>query len=80
MRLVPNMTGKKVVKLVKAFVKKRHPDVQVEAGAAAPAYKGVTTGPYVEAAKRAMKFAFGKDPVFVREGERSAPFSSWNRS
>jgi len=68
MRLVPNMTGKKVVKLVKAFVKKRHPDVQVEAGAAAPAYKGVTTGPYVEAAKRAMKFAFGKDPVFVREG------------
>ena len=31
-------------------------------------YKGVTTGPYVEAAKRAMKFAFGRDPVFVREG------------
>lgn len=68
MRLVPNMKGEKVVKLVKAFVKKRNPDVQVEAGPAAPAYKGVTTGPYVEAARRAMKFAFGRDPVFVREG------------
>jgi acetylornithine deacetylase/succinyl-diaminopimelate desuccinylase-like protein len=68
MRLVPNMKGPKIVKLVRDFVKKRHPDVQVEAGASAPAYKGVTTGPYVEAAQRAMKFAFGRDPVFVREG------------
>jgi acetylornithine deacetylase/succinyl-diaminopimelate desuccinylase-like protein len=68
MRLVPNMKGEKVVRLVKAFVKKRNPDVQVEAGPAAPAYKGVTTGPYVDAARRAMKFAFGRDPVFVREG------------
>ena len=68
MRLVPNMKGEKIVKLVKAFVKRRNPDVQVEAGPAAPAYKGVTTGPYVDAARRAMKFAFGRDPVFVREG------------
>jgi len=68
MRLVPNMKGEKVVKLVKAFVKKRNPDIRVEAGATAPAYKGITSGPYVEAAQRAMKFAFGRDPVFVREG------------
>jgi acetylornithine deacetylase/succinyl-diaminopimelate desuccinylase-like protein len=68
MRLVPNMKAEKVVKLVKAFVKKRNPDVQVEAGPAAPAYRGVTTGPHVEAARQAMKFAFGRDPVFVREG------------
>lgn len=68
MRLVPNMKGEKIVKLVRAFLKKRHPDVRVEAGASAPAYKGVTTGPFVESAQAAMKFAFGKDPVFVREG------------
>ena len=68
MRLVPNMKGEKVVKLVKAFVKKRNPDVVVEAGKAAPPYKGVTTGPYFESAKRALKFSFGKDPVIVREG------------
>jgi acetylornithine deacetylase/succinyl-diaminopimelate desuccinylase-like protein len=67
-RLVPKMKGEKVVKLIKAFVKKRHPDVRVEAGSSAPAYKGITTGPYVEAAKRSIQFAFGKTPVFVREG------------
>jgi acetylornithine deacetylase/succinyl-diaminopimelate desuccinylase-like protein len=67
-RLVPKMKGEKVVKLIKAFVRKRNPDVRVEAGPAAPAYKGVTSGPYVEAAKRSIQFAFGKTPVFVREG------------
>jgi acetylornithine deacetylase/succinyl-diaminopimelate desuccinylase-like protein len=68
MRLVPNMKGKKVVRLVKAFVKKRNPDVRVDAGPAAPPYKGVTSGAYFESARRAMKFAFGRDPVTVREG------------
>jgi acetylornithine deacetylase/succinyl-diaminopimelate desuccinylase-like protein len=68
MRLVPNMKGEKVVKLMKAFVKKRNPDVVVEAGKAAPPYKGVTKGPYFDSAKQALKFAFGKDPVIVREG------------
>jgi acetylornithine deacetylase/succinyl-diaminopimelate desuccinylase-like protein len=67
-RLVPNMKGEKVLRLVKAFVRKRNPDVRVEGGSSAPPYKGTTTGPYVEAAKRAVKFAFGKEPVFVREG------------
>jgi acetylornithine deacetylase/succinyl-diaminopimelate desuccinylase-like protein len=68
MRLVPNMKGEKVVKLVRDFVKKRHPDVRIEAAKAAPPYKGVTEGPHFESVKRAMKFAFGKDPVIVREG------------
>jgi acetylornithine deacetylase/succinyl-diaminopimelate desuccinylase-like protein len=67
-RLVPDMRGEKVVKLVKAFVKRRNPDVRVEGGSAAAPYKGVTSGPWVEAAVRSFKFAFGKAPVFVREG------------
>jgi len=67
-RLVPNMKGEKVVRLVKAFVKKRNPDVRVEGGSSAAPYKGITSGPYVEAAKRSMGFAFRKEPVFVREG------------
>jgi acetylornithine deacetylase/succinyl-diaminopimelate desuccinylase-like protein len=67
-RLVPNMKGDRVVKLVKAFVKKKNPDVRVEGGSSAAPYKGITSGPWVEAARRSMKFAFGKDPVFVREG------------
>jgi acetylornithine deacetylase/succinyl-diaminopimelate desuccinylase-like protein len=67
-RLVPDMKGEKVVKLVKAFVRKRNPDVRVEGGSSAAPYKGITSGPWVEAAKRSMRFAFGKEPVFVREG------------
>lgn len=68
MRLVPDMKGPKVVKLMRAFVKKRNPDVRIEAGPVAPPYKAVTSGPYVEAGRRAMKFAFGRNPVIVREG------------
>jgi acetylornithine deacetylase/succinyl-diaminopimelate desuccinylase-like protein len=67
-RLVPDMKGEKVVKLVRAFVKKRNPDVRVEGGSSAAPYKGITSGPWVEAARRSVRFAFGKEPVFVREG------------
>jgi len=67
-RLVPDMKGDKVVRLVKAFVKKKNPDVVVEAGSSAPPYKGAISGPEVEAARRAIRFAFGREPVFVREG------------
>ena len=67
-RLVPNMKGEKVVKLVKAFVKRKNPDVRVEGGSSAAPYKGITSGPWVEAAARSFKFAFDKAPVFVREG------------
>lgn len=67
-RLVPEMDGKKILKLVKDFVKKKNPDVRVEAEHGLPAYQGHTKGPHPDAIRAAMKFAFGKEPVFVREG------------
>jgi len=67
-RLVPNMNPKKIVKLVTDFVKSKNKDVKVTAEHALPAYQGKTTGPYAEAIKGAIQFAFGKEPVFVREG------------
>ena len=67
-RLVPDMDGKRIAKLVKDFVKKKNPDVRVEAEHGLPAYQGRTEGPHPDAIRAAMKFAFGKDPVFVREG------------
>jgi acetylornithine deacetylase/succinyl-diaminopimelate desuccinylase-like protein len=67
-RLVPDMKAEHVIKKVKAFVKKVAPDVRVEAGSSAAPYKGATSGPFVEAAGRAIQFAFGKRPVFTREG------------
>jgi acetylornithine deacetylase/succinyl-diaminopimelate desuccinylase-like protein len=67
-RLVPKMDPKKIVKLVTDFVKSKNPDVKVSAEHALAAYEGKTTGPYADAIRGAMKFAFGREPVFVREG------------
>jgi len=67
-RLVPEMDPRKIVRLVTDFVKERNPDVKVSAEHTLPAYKGKTTGPYADAIRASMKFAFGKEPVFVREG------------
>ncbi len=67
-RLVPNQNPKKIAKLVRDFVKKRNPDVKVIEEASMEPYKAPTTGPLADAVRSAMKFAFGKEPVFVREG------------
>ena len=67
-RLVPNMNPKKLVKLITEFVKSKNPDVKVTAEHELPAYQGKTTGPYADAIRESIKVAFGKEPVFVREG------------
>jgi acetylornithine deacetylase/succinyl-diaminopimelate desuccinylase-like protein len=67
-RLVPNQKPAKIAKLVKDFVKKINPDVKVEAIQALEPFLGDFSGPYADAATTAMKFAFGKEPAFTREG------------
>ncbi len=67
-RLVPRMDTKKIARLVKQFVKDKNPDVKVEAEHGLPPYEGHTTGPHPDAIRAALKFAFGKEAVFVREG------------
>lgn len=67
-RLVPNQDPRKIQKLVKDFIKQRSPDVKIEIENQMWPYKAPTTGPLAEAVKDAMKFAFGREPVFVREG------------
>ncbi len=67
-RLVPRMDDRKIIRLVKDWVKKKNPDVKVEAEHGLPAFRGQTTGPHPDAIRAATKFAFGKEPVFVREG------------
>ena len=67
-RLVPNQTGAKIAKLVTAFVKKKNPDVKVHLEGRLDPYRGITTGPLSDAVRGSVKFAFGKEPVFVREG------------
>jgi len=67
-RLVPDQDSAKITKALIAFVKARIPDAQVFAEGRLAPYKGITTGPYAEAARQALKFGFGKFPAFVREG------------
>jgi acetylornithine deacetylase/succinyl-diaminopimelate desuccinylase-like protein len=67
-RLVPKMTSAKVIRLVKSWVKKKNPDVQVQVEHGLPAYRGRIDGPHPDAIRAAMKYAFGKEPVFIREG------------
>jgi acetylornithine deacetylase/succinyl-diaminopimelate desuccinylase-like protein len=67
-RLVPDMREGRIIKLVRDFVRKRNSDVRIEAEHGLPAYRGRTTGPHADAIRGAMSFAFGREPVFVREG------------
>jgi len=67
-RMVQNQDPKKIMKLVREFVKKHNPDVKVITEASMLPYKAPTTGPLADAVRSAMKFAFGREPVFVREG------------
>ena len=67
-RLVPNQDPKKIQKVVREFVKKHNPDVKVEIENSMYPYSAPTKGKLADAVKDAMKFAFGREPVFVREG------------
>jgi acetylornithine deacetylase/succinyl-diaminopimelate desuccinylase-like protein len=67
-RLVPNQDPEKICKAIEKFVKSKNPDVKVERANRLGPYQGLTTGPLADAVRRSMKFAFGREPVFVREG------------
>ena len=67
-RLVPVQDPAKIKKLLTAAVKERNPDVNIHFETAAPAFRTVLEGPLPPALKRAVKFAFGRDAVFVRDG------------
>jgi acetylornithine deacetylase/succinyl-diaminopimelate desuccinylase-like protein len=68
MRLVPDQTPAKAFRLLRDHVKKLNPDVEVHAESALSPFRGVTDGPFAEAASEAVHFGFGKRPALVREG------------
>jgi acetylornithine deacetylase/succinyl-diaminopimelate desuccinylase-like protein len=67
-RLVPDQKPARIARLIKDFVKKINPDVKVEAIQALEPFLGEFTGPYPDAARTAMEFAFKRKPAFTREG------------
>jgi len=67
-RLVPGQDPKKIARLIKNAVKASNPDVEISFESMAPAFRTTVEGPLPEALKRAVKFAFKRDAVFVRDG------------
>jgi acetylornithine deacetylase/succinyl-diaminopimelate desuccinylase-like protein len=67
-RLVPVQDPETIKKLLKATVKRLNPDVEIHFESSAPAFRTVLEGPLPQALKRAIKFAFGREAVFVRDG------------
>jgi acetylornithine deacetylase/succinyl-diaminopimelate desuccinylase-like protein len=67
-RLVPVQDPQRLKKLLTARVKELNPDVKIQFESAAPAFRTVLEGPLPEALKRAVRFAFKRDAVFVRDG------------
>ncbi len=67
-RLVPRMSPARVARLVRDFARKRYPDMVVESDHALQPFAGRSTGFYADAVREAIRFGFGRSPVFVREG------------
>jgi len=71
MRLVPNQTPQGVCRLVAAFLKRHCPPMmrlELEEGHGAEAYCVSPHSPQARAALRALEWAFGRQPVLLREG------------
>src|SRR5438034_222286 len=70
-RLVPNQNGEKIIALVQEYLQKNCPSgvkLDMAAGHAGPWYLTDPHSQYGEAAQRALKKAFERDPVLIREG------------
>ncbi|MGH7941003.1 MAG: dipeptidase [Limisphaerales bacterium] len=70
-RLVPNQNPSDIRKCVTHYIKKICPPsvrLELEAGHGAEAYYVSPTGPRAQAALRALREAFGREPVLLREG------------
>ena len=68
MRLVPNQRPDKILALLRRFVTQYNPLITVEPEGMLQPFRGVFSGPYADAAKRAMRAGFGKTPALIREG------------
>jgi succinyl-diaminopimelate desuccinylase len=71
MRLVPNQEPEKIIEAARRYLKKLCPPtvrLEIESGHGAEPYLVSPTSPQAKAAVRALKSAFGCEPVLMREG------------
>ncbi len=81
-RLVANQSPKEIARKIEAFLKKAAPKsvrVKVKELHGGQAWLAPTTHPMLQAAGRAVKRAFGKAPVFMREGGSIPVIASFDR-
>ena len=71
MRLVPEQKPLQIIRLVERQIRRLCPPgvrLEISYGHACPAYMTSPRGPQTQAALRALKAAFGHEPVLLREG------------
>ncbi|HEY9855289.1 MAG TPA: M20/M25/M40 family metallo-hydrolase [Stenomitos sp.] len=68
MRLVPDMRPAEVLEKVRAFVQEKNPDVVLEAEGSLEPFMCSSEGAYSDAIRTALRFGFGANPAFIREG------------
>lgn len=68
MRLVPDQKPEAIAEAVKAFIAQHNPDVEFVLGGALEPYQAPVGGDHLQLVKDAVRFAFGQEPAFVREG------------
>ncbi|MDB6016367.1 MAG: dipeptidase [Pedosphaera sp.] len=71
LRLVPNQNPAQIIKLVRRHLAKIAPPtvrLEIKSGHGAEPYLVSPTGPEAQAALRALRAAFGHEPVLIREG------------
>jgi succinyl-diaminopimelate desuccinylase len=70
-RLVPNQLPAKIIELVRNHLQKKCPPtvrIEIQSGHGAEPYLVSPTSPQAQAALRALKSAFGNEPILMREG------------
>lgn len=67
-RLVPDQDPEHILEIMETFVAERLPDAEFEADKSMYPYLAPTEGELADTVREAMRFSFGKTPVFVREG------------
>jgi acetylornithine deacetylase/succinyl-diaminopimelate desuccinylase-like protein len=70
-RLVPNQNAANIIEQVTSYLKKNCPPtvtIELQSGHGAEPYLVSPTGTQTQAALRALKSAFGSEPILIREG------------
>lgn len=67
-RLVPDQNPNKIERMVRNFVRQKNPDIRMKVCGSVAPYSSEAGGNFEDALANAFRFAFGKDPIYLRGG------------